>query len=785
MKTLRNLLLPGNRKPKPYPTVKRYGYDSLFDLACAEIGKTRSLDCLKRMCENGEDVEPLLDAIATTLVARLASPLPAVHLCALKLLFDVLTLFDLATRDGKDGTDCFSDDWFLMDEYQRHFIRSLYHAGVASVVPSLVGTSVKSGIFNDKTTFLNCLSRICQVLGDPFERALVEADCALPLMKAASPNSSIHSEVYRLQAFYMVETVLGGESGKQFADQVEASVPFLSDMFFLWRSDESERICDVSFSCSCLLLNHLGEQWARSLMSLPDSMPMLLRAATDERPDVRRFALGMMERMLSLLGPFFASKLDEAGTFDSLLGVYLSGDTRSSEVELRIANVLHASESDPAVLQKLASKMSTTPIINRLVSAHSPCAVSILNSVVMGDQSGDLARQLIVEGAISRCVDALTWKERWVSGGGYVEMWPGGRHVEFPPKLVREGQTQLGVRADALLHTLFAFDEDQKVKAFLHFIQRDSISVSAFNPNEHLTYSSIKAGFTAYRKGCLKELEEAFLPPHSLQQPHYPTLTDVANLMGLKGSPEEVLTCLSQHLEQHRLRLQQKAPMESSSDQQAHDRHLERLKNYVRALAKPKTIPRAHLAQFRQLLPPPPAAQLMPPAAPAMLPPPAAAPSAPLALMTPATPKATDAQIFDYLRQHILPRSDCDKCGVARGPDASVRLNFGTEAKNQCPSLKRACPLAAHAFSLAGDGVPLLDRFESDNNVTVGDGGSSGRTIKRQKLQDFMRSEHGVEPLGKPPHYKVTLYNAPQPGGGYTPASEPGTKGNYMGFKIV
>jgi len=867
--------LPGRRSVKPKDTtVERC--ESLFDLSREEIGKTRSLNYLKDMHKLGADVWSMLDAIATTIDERLRSPIHTDHLPALAFLYDALTLFDLATREGPDRYDkdghCIGNRDEVMDEYQRHFVTTLGSLVTffdvndkdpkkrKSVVSSLAGTSFKTGIFDVETTFLNCVSRILQVVGDPFRRALAEADCALSLMKAASPDSSFCSEVYRdhhflaaleqyrLQAFGLVWVALGSESGKQFADQAAERFPFLPDMFFLWLTDESKDMRDVSFRCSCLLLDHLGEEWARSVMSLPDSMPMLLRAATDERADVRRFAFDMKERMLSLIGPFFVSKLEEADVIDSLLKAYLSDDTRSPQVELDIAKVLRAAEPDPAVLQKLSSKMSTTAIINRLVSEGSPRAVSILNSVIKGDTSGELARQLIVEGAISRCVDALTWKEKWDGGihtkkfierppdlpepttrqkhqhiyntygwktcddprtdGAIIENYEAGHSrdgrivcenytidgIDYetrdygPRTLERCGRTQLGVQANALLNTLFTFEPTQKAKAFLLFTQRDGVTVPTFNPNEPLAYSSLKAGFAAY-KDVLGTLEDAFhsYRPGGKGAAHYPTLVAVADRLGLEGDPAQVLAQLGNHLEQYKLLVEKKGLKRTASPSELLD-YDHRVKRLCGARLFLKMPGRGQVSNFRQLmqppmLPPPPPALIMPPAAPSMLPPPAGPSSAPLVLMPPATPKATDAQIYDYLRLHILPRSDCAKCVVAR-TDESARLGYGTEARNQCPSLKRACCLAAHAFSIA-DGVALLDRFESENNVTVGDGGSSGRTIKREKIQEFMRSEHGVEPLGKAPTYKVTLYNAPQPGGGYTPASEHGSKGNYMGFEIV
>eukprot|EP00966_Prymnesium_polylepis_P063561 1474443-Prymnesium_polylepis.1 len=55
-------------------------------------------------------------------------------------------------------------------------------------------------------------------------------------------------------------------------------------------------------------------------------------------------------------------------------------------------------------------------------------------------------------------------------------------------------------------------------------------------------------------------------------------------------------------------------------------------------------------------------------------------------------------------------------------------------------SLKRACPLAAHAISATGDGVPLLEQYERDYGVKL--------TNKKQKFNDFMQNAYSVERLG-------------------------------------
>ena len=200
-----------------------------------------------------------------------------------------------------------------------------------------------------------------------------------------------------------------------------------------------------------------------------------------------------------------------------------------------------------------------------------------------------------------------------------------------------------------------------------------------------------------------------------------------------------------------------------------------------------------------------PAPALMPPGASAplmaLMPPAAAAAAAappPAMVASPPAAAAPPPPLEEYLRRRVRPRTDCAKCAVARGPDASVRIDFGKAAKNKCASGKRACPLAAHAISLADDGVRLVEQYEETFNVKA-----EGKIIKRKKFRHFMQDEYGVGPLGVADKYKVTLYN---PAGvsadlalegcevklklkfhawTCTPTSKGATRDNYMGFKIV
>ena len=179
---------------------------------------------------------------------------------------------------------------------------------------------------------------------------------------------------------------------------------------------------------------------------------------------------------------------------------------------------------------------------------------------------------------------------------------------------------------------------------------------------------------------------------------------------------------------------------------------------------------------------------------------PSAVQSAPSAAPLALPPPSHDS----HLRCHVLPRPDCAKCAVARDPsDASVRADFATEGSHgggcgkgrgyRDISKKRACPLAAHAIN-SKDGVALLEQYERDYGVKL--------TNKKMKFEEFMRSEHGVERLGKPPSHSVSLYSEPRvdtalavdEGGsvklnlqslGYEVANKSKPKDWYAGFVIV
>ena len=768
---------------------------SLFALAREEIDKTNSLDCLQHMTERGDNVEGLLFEIATALKGRLDTTTPRP---AIKLLVKVLQLFYSETYNGS-ATD---ERFLLMSKYEDAFAMSLGRAGIASPLVKLAFAAENVG-----QNAIMCMVRLDEVIGKAFRDQLVAAGCAQPLVEA---TTAVFTTPHRETALRLIEHLLI-EVGEPFASLVAKAYLTTGSgavrtcggahLMLLWGKSASACVREYAFSCSELLLRDLGAPWARLFMSWS---PMLLRRASDTREDVSGFATDITMRMLGLLKAPFAAKLEEAGALDILLGAFLNGDARTPNLERVIDKVLLASESDPVVHQRLASKMATTPIINRLVSTCTATATRVLHRVVRGVP--ELAHQLIAAGAIPRCVDALTWQTEWVPTTVYVP-GPDAHFEDGPPKLKQAGRTKSGEEADALLSTLFEADATQKIKAFLHYEKRDDVSVATFDSNGSFAYPSLKTAYMEYRKGVLLELETAF--HHSPQQPHYPTLVEVAARCDEHGSPEEVLARLGHRLQQHKLRVEKKAPMEASpSEQLDHDRLVKRLTACVLTLTKPTTSPRGQLAQFKKLMPPSmlpftPALALMPPGPTPMAlsppntamllspPPPPPPPAAPLALMPPAPPP-----LNDYLSGRVLRRTDCAKCVVARGPDASVREGFATDGgkgRVRNVSLKRACPLAAHAISASGDGVPVIEQYERDYGVKL--------TNKKQKFQEFMRGTFGVDPLGKGPSFKVTLYHPPRvdaslalEGGavklnlaslGYTPTSEQGTKDNYMGFMIV
>jgi hypothetical protein len=319
----------------------------------------------------------------------------------------------------------------------------------------------------------------------------------------------------------------------------------------------------------------------------------------------------------------------------------------------------------------------------------------------------------------------------------------------------------------------------------------------------------IRAAYRLYKDKVGMKLAGAFR--NDVKQPHMETLVEVATICGFKGTPNDVLTALAPHMTREKERVEryvnwlvkEKIGNDAVHTESLLAKKLEKASNML-LRSEERIKKQFEKAMPKSMLPTPvavaapaaPAPALMPPPSATMAitasPPVAAPPTAPLLALMPPTPPSVD----DYLRDHIRPRADCAKCVVARGPDATVRSLFASEGgkgRSRNISAKRACPLAAHAISAPLDGVPLLEKYESDYGVKL--------TNKRQKFNDFMQNAYGVERLGQAPTYKVTLYTPPHvdasltlQGGdiklslsafGYEATSEQGTKENYMGFQIV
>ena len=323
--------------------------------------------------------------------------------------------------------------------------------------------------------------------------------------------------------------------------------------------------------------------------------------------------------------------------------------------------------------------------------------------------------------------------------------------------------------------------------------RNDHINGTCYFPPE------IELLYNWYQLAVGKKLEDAF--KNDVGKPFMPSLVEVAGVCQLHGPPDQVLKALATHLEREIRRADRNIKRlvdEDVSKQttQSENRRRARLtKAYDMLRLPPPKLQKQFQAIWAPILPPA-AAPATPPEAPhAAL---HAPPTMPVVTSPPPVVSSTPQppSLDEYLARHIQPRTDCDKCEVARGPDASVRSLFGSEGGSgrlRNIALKRACPVATHAISAAVDGVPLLDKYERDYGKKV--------SSKKQKVCDFMERIYGVERLGQPPSYKVTLYTPPRVGAsisleggniklklsafGYEPTTEQGSKDNYMGFAVV
>ena len=166
-------------------------------------------------------------------------------------------------------------------------------------------------------------------------------------------------------------------------------------------------------------------------------------------------------------------------------------------------------------------------------------------------------------------------------------------------------------------------------------------------------------------------------------------------------------------------------------------------------------------------------------------------------------PSQSVPSYYDYLNTRIKRRQECTKCWASSDPEQhELRLHFANPSEDgrgrtKDVSRKRGCPYASHAINSSGHGVQALEDYEQQYGVIL--------TSKKKKFEEYMRDEKagkGVERLGKPPHYKVSMYNPILPWKtklavdadgkvklNLTPSGYeknfPETKNNYGGFMIV
>jgi hypothetical protein len=116
---------------------------------------------------------------------------------------------------------------------------------------------------------------------------------------------------------------------------------------------------------------------------------------------------------------------------------------------------------------------------------------------------------------------------------------------------------------------------------------------------------------------------------------------------------------------------------------------------------------------------------------------------------------AADQDIHAFLRAHVHPITDCEKCTGSR-EDSSARAAFtqeGGRGRSFDARKRRCCSLYEHAVTQQ-DLVSKLSEYTSRH----GSGKVMREKQKKQKVAAFMLSEHGVDVLGQQStDFKVSL----------------------------
>lgn len=149
-------------------------------------------------------------------------------------------------------------------------------------------------------------------------------------------------------------------------------------------------------------------------------------------------------------------------------------------------------------------------------------------------------------------------------------------------------------------------------------------------------------------------------------------------------------------------------------------------------------------------------------------------------------PVPTLETLKEFLVRRVRPCDDCQRCVVARGPDASVRSAYGK--MSECGNGRardvgrmRACVLANHAVT-----ETELEELVASHQR---EGALLNMTDRKRSVRSFMAQQFGIEaPLGTAPDHRVQLYAlnkeccyVKHDGG----ENHGHTKRPYMGFEVV